>query len=78
MDAWGPRGQAVLRRQGVIEDVVQEMNPFIGIGLGQAKELSVQRLGRRLFEIDQNKEQFIFSRGQRTVAVGGVGATHTL
>ncbi len=61
--------------QGVIEHGVQEVNPFIGIGLRQAKELPVQGLCGCLFQVDQNKEQFVFDRGQGTIAIGGVATS---
>ena len=57
---------------------MQQMNPFVGIRLGQAKELAVQRLGGRLFQIDQNKEQLVFDRRERAIAIGGVGAANAL
>ncbi len=61
------------QRQRVIQDGMEQMNPFVRVGLRQAKQLSLHRLGRILFEVHQNKEQFVFNRRQRAVAVGGVG-----
>jgi hypothetical protein len=38
---------------------MEEMNPLIGIRLGQPKELALHFLDGILFEVSQNKEQLI-------------------
>lgn len=59
----------------MIEHGMQQMNPFIGVGLRQPKKLALHRLRRILFEVDQDKEQFVFDGWERAVAIGGVGAS---
>ncbi len=61
--------------QRVVQDRVQQMNPFVRVGLRQAKQLTLHGLSRILPEVHQNKEQFVFGCRERAVAVGGVSAS---
>lgn len=57
---------------------MQQMNPFIGVGLRQAKELTLHRLSRILFEVQQDKQQFVFARWEGTIAIGRIGTPNTI
>jgi hypothetical protein len=53
---------------------MQEMNPLVGIRLGHPKELSLYRLDRMLFQVGQDKEQFIGCRWERAGGIRAVAA----
>ncbi len=66
------------QRQRVIQDGMEQMNPCVRVGLRQAKELALHRLGRIVLEVHEHKEQFVFDRWERAVAIGGVGAPNAV
>ena len=51
------------------------MNPLIRIRLRHPKELSLHLLNRILFQVGQDKEQFVRECGQRTGVIGTRAAT---
>ncbi len=57
---------------------MQQVNPFVGVGLRDAKQLPLHCLGRVLLEVDHDEEQLVFNGWQRTIAVGGVRTTDTV
>lgn len=59
--------------QSLIQDRVEQVNPFVGVGLRQAKKLALHCLCRILFEVHQNKQQFVFDRWKRAIAIRRIG-----
>ena len=51
------------------------MNPCVRIGLAHPKELSLHLLKGMLFQVGQNKEQFVRECGQRTGVLGTIAVT---
>jgi hypothetical protein len=54
---------------------MQHVNPCVRIGLAYPKELSLHLLNGMLFQVGQNKEQFVRECGQRTGVIDTIAAT---
>lgn len=50
------------------------MEPLVRIGLDHAEELPVHVLGQVLFDMDEDKEEFVLAGGQRRIRIWDVAA----
>src|SRR5918998_5922384 len=57
---------------------MQQMDPHIGLGLAHSKQAPLDFLGWRLFEIDEDEEQFILHRREGAIAIGDIAASNSL
>jgi len=60
--------------QGLVQHNQQQMQPFIGIGLGHAKGGGMRNLKRGYVQIAQQEQQAVFGCGERRIDIGGLGA----
>ena len=63
--------------QGLVQHDQQEMQPFVDVGLGHAKQRAVGNLQRGYFQIAQQEQQAIFLCRQRRIDIRAVGTRRT-
>lgn len=71
----GPCWEFLRSRQRMIDHAMQEMNPAMRLWLIHPEQGALDILGRRLFQIHQDEQQFVFHRRSRRIPVHPVSAS---